>query len=135
MNQNQSNPKLLIVLLWIAVLFNMLFADIFSLIVEMMEGNVFDIPLDVTTMMGIAAVITNIPILMIVLSWVLPYSFNKWTNIIAAAFTILYIISGGVLLPHYLIIGSIEIILLIRVIIISFRWKQSIMSSGLTEIS
>lgn len=123
MYYNQSNPRILIVLLWVTVMFNMLFADVFSLIVEIVEGGVIDIPLDVTTMMGIAAVLTNIPILMIVLSWILPYKFNRWTNIIAAILTILYIIGGGALLPHYFIIGSIEIILLIIVIIICFRWK------------
>jgi hypothetical protein len=123
MNKNQTNSKTLTVLLWIAVLFNMLFADIFSLIVEIVEGNVLDIPLDVTTMMGVAAVITNIPILMIVLSWVLPYKPNKWANIVAASLTILYVIGGGVLLPHYFIIGSVEVILLIIVIIINLRRK------------
>jgi len=105
-------------------MFNMLCADIFSLIIEIVEGNVIDIPLDVKTMMGIAAIITNIPILMIVLTWVLPYKFNKLTNIIAAILTILYIIGGGAYLPHYFIIGSIEIILLIIIVVISFKWRE-----------
>lgn len=123
MNNNQSDPRMLIVLLWVTVMFNMLFADVFSLIVEIVEGNVIDIPLDVTTMMGIAAVLTNIPILMIILSWILPYKFNRRTNIIVAVLTIFYIIGGGSLLPHYFIIGSIEIILLLIIIIICFKWE------------
>lgn len=126
MNQNQSNPKMLIVLLWITVMVNMIFADIFSIIIEIVEGNVIDIPLDVTTMMGIAAVLTNIPILMIVLSWVLPYKFNRWTNIIAAILTIVYIVGGGAWLPHYFIIGGIEIILLIIIVVISYRWQVDV---------
>jgi len=124
MKRKNSKPRILLILLWVVVMFNMLFADIFSLIIEIVEGNVIDIPLDVKTMMGIAAIITNIPILMIVLTWVLPYKFNKLTNIIAAILTILYIIGGGAYLPHYFIIGSIEIILLIIIVVISFKWRE-----------
>ncbi len=123
MNQDQTNTKIVTVLLWITVMINMIFADIFSIIIEIVEGNVIDIPLDVTSMMGIAAVLTNIPILMIVLSWVLPYRFNRWANIVAAPLTIVYIIGGGAWLPHYFIIGGIEIVLLIIIVVRSLRWK------------
>lgn len=123
MKENQSNPKVVSILLWVTVLFNMLFADIFSLNVELIKGNIIDIPMDVTVAMGIAAVITNIPILMVLLSWILPYKANRWTNMAAASFTILFVIGGGVLLPHYLIMGSIEVVLLLAVIVINFRWK------------
>lgn len=123
MIQKNNNPRVFIVLLWITVMINMIFADIFSLIVEIVQGKVIDIPLDVTTMMGIAALATNIPILMILLSWILPHKFNRWANFIAAPLTIVYIVGGGTWLPHYLIIGSIEIMLLIIIMITSYRWK------------
>jgi len=51
--------------LWIVVLINMIFADIFSIMVELVNGNMLNIPGDVKTIMAIAAFVTNIPILMI----------------------------------------------------------------------
>lgn len=124
MKKIQSNPKLLLVLLWITVLFNMVFADIFSIMVEFVNGDTIEIPFDVLTVMAIAALVSNIPILMILMSWILPHKMNKWTNIIASILTILYIIGGGSLLPHYLIIGTIEVVLLIIVMVVAFRWKD-----------
>lgn len=119
----QFNSKILVILLWISVMLTMLFADIFSLIVEMTDGNVIDIPLDAKTMMGIAAILTNIPILMIILTWVLPTKWNKWVNVSAAIFTIFYVVGGGAMLPHYLVIGCIEIVLLILIMRVVLRWK------------
>ena len=121
MNKSQIDPKTLIVLLWIAVMFNMLFADVFSLTIEIAEGDVLDIPFDVKWVIGIASVITNIPILMIVLSWILPFKANKYANISAAGITIVYIIGGGVLLPHYFIMGSVEVGMLLILIVINLR--------------
>ncbi len=119
----QFNSKILVILLWISVMLTMLFADIFSLIVEMTDGIVIDIPLDAKTMMGIAAILTNIPILMIILTWVLPTKWNKWVNVSAAIFTIFYVVGGGAMLPHYLVIGCIEIVLLILIMRVVLRWK------------
>jgi len=123
MHNQPANPQLLLIVLWIAVLFNMIFADIFSIMVEFINGGVIDIPLDVLTMMGIAAIITNIPILMVVLTWVLPYKVNRWTNVIAAIITIIYVVGGGTLLPHYIIMAGIEIVLLIIVILVASQWE------------
>lgn len=124
LNHKKSKFKnsLVSILLWIVVLFNMIFADICSIIVELVNGGIIDIPFDVLTTMAVAAVLTNIPILMIVLSWVLPYKINKWTNIGGASFTILYIIGGSSLLPHYFIIGGIEIVLLLLIIVTVSKW-------------
>lgn len=123
MNISEFQPRILIILLWITVMFNMIFADIFSIIIEIAEGDVLDIPFDVKTMMGVAAIIVNIPILMIVLTWVLDHRYNKWTNIVASLITIVFIIGGGSSLLHYFIIGSIEIIILILIIVLCLRGK------------
>ena len=120
------NIKITIVLLWITMLFNMLFADIFSIMVEIVEGGVVDIPGDVKTIMAIAAVVTNIPVLMIILTWVLPYKINRIANIIAAVFTIIYIIGGMAALPHYYIIAFIEIILLLVITFKVVKWKNEV---------
>lgn len=43
----------------------------------------------------IFAVLVEIPILMIYLSRRLPYSINRWANILAAIITILFVIGAG----------------------------------------
>jgi hypothetical protein len=101
----------------------MLFADIFSIMVQFVNGNVIEIPIDITIAMTIAAIFTNIPIFMILLSWILPNKLNKRTNCIASVLTIIYVVGGGVNLPHYYIIAGIEIVLLITVFLIAIKMK------------
>jgi hypothetical protein len=117
------DPKIELSTLWIVVMFNMILADIFSIMVELVNKNTIDIPGDVNTVMAIAAVITCIPILMIYLSRVLPYKPNRLINIIAAIFTIIYVVGGGDTAPHYVIIASFEVILLIMIVIKSWKWS------------
>jgi len=111
--------------LWIVVLINMIYADIYSIIVELVNKNTLDIPGDVKIVMAIAAIITNIPIMMIYLSRVLKYKANRRTNIIAGILTIIYVVGGGSLSPHYLIVATIEVILLLFIIINSWKWKNT----------
>ena len=73
--------------LWIVVMMNMIFADIFTVFVELVNENTLTaIPGDVKVIMAIAAIVTNIPILMIYFSRVLPYKWNRLSNIIAGMF-------------------------------------------------
>jgi len=130
MDKNNSYPKTTITLLWTTVMFLMIFADIFSIILELELGNTIQIPIDVTTAMAIAAVVTAIPILMIVFSWVLPYKINRRANIIVGIFTIIYVIAGGTLVAHYIILAGLEVILLVSIIIISLKWKQEKLTKG-----
>ena len=116
--------KIALVLLWVAVLFNMLFADVFSVMVEFVQGGVIDIPGDVEIIMAIAGILTNIPILMVVLSWVLPYKTNRIVNIIASVLTIIYVVGGYAPLLHYYIIASVEVILLLVIIFTAKKWNE-----------
>jgi hypothetical protein len=109
--------------LWIVVTLNMIFADIFSIMVELINKNTLEIPMEVQTAMAIAAVMTNIPILMMYFSRVLQPKINRWANMVAATFTIIFIIGGGSLTPHYLIIGSIEVVTLVIIWVNAWRWK------------
>jgi hypothetical protein len=111
--------------LWVVVMINMIYADIFSIIIELVNKNTLDIPGEVKTVMAIAAIVTNIPIMMIFLSRVLAYKVNRIVNVVAAILTIIYVIGGGDLAPHYLIIASIEITLLILIIVVSLKWQKS----------
>lgn len=112
--------------LWMVVMLNLLFADILSIIVELVNKNTLDdIIGEVTSTMAIAAILTNIPILMVYFSRTLPYRLNRRTNMIAALLTASFVIGGGSLLPHYIICASIEIIILIIITWSAWSWQQS----------
>ena len=110
--------------MWIVVLINMIFADIFSIMVELVNQDTLNILGDVKTIMAISAIETNIPILMIYFSRILEYKVNRIINMIAAILTIIYVIGGGDTAPHYLIIASIEVIFLILIFVYSLRWRN-----------
>ena len=120
------NIKTKLSTLWIVVMLNLIFADILSIMIELVNKNTLDIiGGNVTTTMAIAAIITNIPILMIYFSRVLPYKSNRRLNIVAAFITIIYIVGGGSLLPHYLVIAGIEVLLLLSIIWSAWKWVET----------
>jgi hypothetical protein len=108
--------------LWIIVTLNIVFADIYSIILEFSGGNVLDIPGDAEMMMLIAVFLTNIPIMMVYLSRILNVKINRRVNIGAAIFTIVYIIGGSSLTPHYIAAASIEVALLLYIIWTVWKW-------------
>ena len=111
--------------LWIVVMVNMIFADIFTIIVELVYKNTMvGFPAEVKMVMAIAAIVTNVPILMIYFARVLPYKSNRILNIAAGIFTIIYVIGGGSLTPHYIIVASIEVIILLIIIVKAWKWKN-----------
>src|ERR1035437_6304395 len=125
MKNDDMDMKAKLSTLWIVVLINMLFADIFSIMIELVDKNTLHIPGDVKVIMAIAAIITNIPIFMIYFARVLPYKPNRLANIIAGILTILYVIGGGDMAPHYIIIAVIEVICLLFIIVNSWKWENT----------
>lgn len=123
--ESKIDMKVILSTLWILVVLNMIFADIFSIMVELVNKNTINIPGNVKIVMAIAAVITNIPIIMIYLSRVLPYKSNRPTNIIAGIITIIYVTGGGDLTPHYIIVASVEVLFLLMIIVKSWKWTLS----------
>lgn len=123
----QHRTPALVSSLWTAVMVNMIFADIFSIMIELVNHDTLHLPGDVTTVMAIAAVVTNIPIAMIFLSRMLRPRANRVFNTLAGILTILYIAGGGSAAPHYLIIGTIEIALIVW--IIALVWRKSYRSA------
>lgn len=109
--------------LWIIVMINMIFADIFSIMVLLDEGRAPDIPGDVRMIMLIAVFLTNIPIMMIFLSRTLAAATNRRVNIGAAILTIIYVIGGGDPAPHYIATAMIEVGLLLYIICIAWKWQ------------
>lgn len=119
-----TDIKIKLSTLWIVVMMNMIFADIFSIMVELVNKNTLAIIGEVKVTMAIAAIVTNIPILMIYFSRFLPYKSNRLSNIIAGIFTIIYIIGPGDTALHYIIIASIEVIILLIIIVNAWKWKE-----------
>ena len=112
--------------LWIVIMLNLIFADILSIMIELVNKNTLNIiGEDIFTTMAVAAIVTNIPILMIYLSRALPYKINRISNIIAALITMLYVIGGGSLTPHYVIIAFIEVTLLLLITWSAWKWTSN----------
>ncbi len=119
--KNISVPERLS-LMWVVVMLNMIFADIFSITVAL-AGNPWTLPGDARTLMAIAAIVTNIPILMVYLSRVLPYRLNRILNLVAAVLTLVYIVGGGDTAPHYIIVATIEGVFLAAIFVYAWKWK------------
>src|SRR3970040_1769622 len=86
-------------ILWIFVMFNMVFADIFSFMYpgflnQIMAGNAEQVQITPEFLL-IAAIVTEMPIAMVFLSRLLPYRANRWVNIVGGVITILWVIGGG----------------------------------------
>ncbi|MFN4247807.1 MAG: DUF6326 family protein [Flavipsychrobacter sp.] len=119
-----TNVKQHISALWIVVMLNLIFADVLSIMLALTDKSRINIIGDAIITMTIAAIVTNIPILMIYFSKTLQYRANRIVNIIAAILTIVYIIGGGDTAPHYIILTSIETICLFVIITKAWRWKE-----------
>lgn len=105
---------------------NIILADVLSLYVEIVDKNTLNIPGDVRTFMVIGALMVNIPIVMIYLSKFLSYKACRVLNLIAPVLTILFVIGGGSTTPHYIVIATIEVIILCKIIIEAWKWKPSV---------
>ncbi len=114
-------------LLWIIVMLNMAFADILSLYVpgihEELASFAGDIP--ITYLMLFGAVKIQIPIFMIFLSRVLKHKANRLANIIASITTIIFVVGGGTLMPHYIFIATIEVACMLAIIWSAWKWRKA----------
>ena len=114
--------------LWIVIMFNMLFADVLTLFIsenlqELVAGTT---AVEITpNLLLVMAFIIEIPIVMIFLSRVLKYKFNRLANIIAGVITILFVAGGGSMEPHYIFFASIEVICALLIIKLAWKWKES----------
>ena len=123
------NPKTLLSTLWIVVMVNMLQADILSLYipgsVEELAKTSASTGMPIPQLMLGGAIMMEIAILMIILSRLLPYGVNRWSNIIIGLITIAFVVSGGVAYPHYLFIATVEVISLLFIIWNAWKWRNT----------
>jgi uncharacterized membrane protein YhaH (DUF805 family) len=110
--------------LWIFVMLNMICADILSFmnsgfLQELMTGYAGEVHIT-SSFLLLAAIFLEIPIVMVVLSRLLNDRVNRWANLIAGVITILFIVLGGSIAPHYIFFATIEVVCLL--IIMRFAW-------------
>lgn len=116
-------------LLWVFVMLNMIFADILTFmsaesLQQILAGKAGQITITPGFLL-LAAVLTEIPIAMVVLSLVLPQRAARWANVVAGAFTIAYIWGLGSAAPHYLFIAGIETVGCILIVWTAWTWRGS----------
>lgn len=120
--------KVLLSTLWIAVMVNMLKADILSLNIpgaaEEVAKTAASSGVSIPQLMLAGAVMGQLAIAMIILSRVLKYGTNRWVNIIVGIVTIAYIWGGMASYPHYILIASIETLCLLLIIWFAWKWRN-----------
>ena len=119
--------------LWIFMMFNYLYCDVISLFdpsvlrdvvgAKPSGGTVVMTP----EMLFASAVLMEIPMAMVLLSRVLPYGVNRWTNVIAAAF--MAVVQFGSLFvgapaAYYLFFSVIEVGTLALIAVQALRWSN-----------
>jgi hypothetical protein len=113
MNSSDSDVRARLSWMWVFVMLNMLLADVLSFMSPgalkmLMEGRAEEITITPGFLL-LAAVVTQIPLAMVVLSQMLPKRANRWANVIVGVLTIAYVWGGGTLsAPHYLFIAGLE---------------------------
>jgi hypothetical protein len=113
--------------LWIVIMLNMIYADILSFLKpevlrELMTGYAEGIRVTQQLLVG-AAVMGEIPILMVLLAQIMRPTVNRWANFAAVPLTAAFIIAGGSTSPHYLFLAAIELTCLALILRHVWRWR------------
>lgn len=115
MNSNQKiigmDRRVLLSALWIFVLFNMIYADIITMLTPgwLERVDAYSRRFDWKILVSFS-ILLEIPIAMTLLSRVLHPKANRWAHAIAVPITTLFVIAGGSLHPHYLFFATIEVV-------------------------
>ena len=111
-------------MLWIFVLFNMIYADIISLmdagspIRRVMEGA----PMPPGGLLA-GAVLMETSIAMVLLSRLLKRKANRWANIIVGVINIVAVIAGGQH-PYYILFATIEVVCMSLIVWYAWKWTN-----------
>ena len=119
-------------ILWVFAMFNFLYADVIALFDIVYNGKLSTGMQFTPGMLLGVSVLMEIPMAMVILSWVLKYRANRWTNIIvgiAYTFVTLIIqfivpISNGTTTSYYLFFGAIEILVTLLIVWLAWKWES-----------
>ena len=127
---NTVQPRVLLSILWILVILNFFARDIHELgrpgmLEQMMSGTVDGVKITELLML-FGGIMIEIPILMTVLTLLLPHGGNRWANIGTGLLTIVMIVAMN-LKPDLdnVFFMSIQLIALIAVVGIAWQWRAS----------
>lgn len=118
--------------LWIFVTLNYLYCDVLSLMSpEMLNslittGGAGGITMDEPTLLG-AAILLEIPILLVLLSRILTYKANRWANIIGGSIKTL-VMAGTLFMGaslHYIFFAIIEITTTLFIVWYAWTWTEA----------
>jgi hypothetical protein len=128
--KNTSEMPAKLSTLWIFLLFNMAFADIFSFMypgfmAQIVAGTPVDGIVITPIFLLIAAIVTEISIAMVFLSRFLKPGINRWVNIVGAVITILWVVGGGTLIPTYIFLASVEVLTSLVIIGMAWNWRST----------
>ena len=124
--------------LWVFVMFNFLYADVLALFDVVYNGKLESaIQFTPVTLLGVS-VLLEIPMAMVILSRILKYRANRWTNIIAGtAYTLVTLItqfilpiSNGTTTTYYLFFGAIEILSTSLIVWHAWKWPRPDVSAS-----
>jgi hypothetical protein len=121
---NGMDVRSKLLLLWIFLLTNMIYADILSLmdptspIREIMAGA----PMPSGGLLA-GSIVMEASIIMILLSQVLKRNVNRWVNIIIGLFVIVNVVIGGHGF-YYLFFASIEVASILLIIWFAWKWPK-----------
>ena len=113
--------------MWVFVMLNMLLADILSFMYpgflrQILDGHAEGIVITPEFLL-LAAVLTEIPIAMVLLTQVLPQRAARWANLVAGVVTIVYIVGMGAAVPHYYFIAGLETLACILIVWSAWTWR------------
>ncbi|MEM7537164.1 MAG: DUF6326 family protein [Chloroflexota bacterium] len=122
-------PKMLLSTLWIFILFNMLFRDVHEMatrefleeaLTGIMNGTVIT-----DELMLIGGIMVEILIIMVLLSRILPYRLNRWTNI-GVGILVMVLLWMNTTAPDLddIFFAAVESVALVFIIGVAWRWKQ-----------
>lgn len=130
MTYENGNPRVLLSILWIFVILNFFARDIHELgrpgMLEQMMSGTIDGVVVTDMLMLLGGIMIEIPILMTVLALLLPNDANRWANIGVGLLTMAMIVAMN-LKPDVdnVFFMSIQLIALITIIGIAWRWRGS----------
>jgi hypothetical protein len=125
---SMENMRAKLSALWTFLMFNMVFADIFTFIYpgfmkQIVDGAVADGTQITPVFLLVAAIVTEISIAMVFLSRFLNYRVNRRVNIVGGIVTILWVVGGGSTMLHYIFFATVECVCALVIIWMAWNWR------------
>lgn len=126
-----KDPRVQLFALWIAVMFNYLYADILGLMDAKMlagylAGEVDGLVMDERLLFS-AGVLMQLPSAMVLISRIAPRRFGRWANLGAGVFSIVVafsVLTIGENTSYYLFYTGVEVVMLAAIVVIAWRWRE-----------